>query len=168
MFKNLADEIKALNSDVKNAANSERAKKLRKKLLCIGLPIAIIGFAGVLTCFILFATAGFDAFGDHGFTARVMVPFVLIIPFAIIGSVGSAISSLGFKIIIVGYTSDLIDETVGNNCPKCGDKISQDEIFCSKCGFQLRKECPDCKTMNSHKDKFCKKCGKQLETKQEE
>ena len=162
MFKNLADEIKALNSDVKNAATSERAKKLRKKLLSIGLPLAIIGFVGVFTCFVLFATAGFDAFDEHGFTARVLVPFFLIIPCAFIGSIGAAISSLGFRIVVVGYTSDLIDETVGNNCPNCGDKISPDEIFCSNCGYQLKKECPLCKTINSHKDKFCKKCGKEL------
>ncbi|MBP5466529.1 MAG: zinc ribbon domain-containing protein [Clostridia bacterium] len=162
MFKNLADEIKALNSDVKNAANGERAKKLRKKLLSVGLPIAIIGFVGVFTCIVLFTTAGFDAFGEHGFTARVLVPFFLIIPFAVVGGFGSTIASLGFKIVIVGYTSDLIDETVGNNYPNCGDNISQDEIFCSNCGYQLKKECPDCKTINSHKDKFCKKCGKEL------
>lgn len=162
MFKNLADEIKALNSGVKNAANSERAKKLRKKLLSIGLPMAIIGFIGVFTCFVLFATAGFGAFGERGFTARLLVPFFLFIPFAVVGGIGSTIASLGFKIVIVGYTSNLIDETVGNNCPNCGDNVNQDEIFCSNCGYQLKKECPDCKTINSHKDKFCKKCGKEL------
>lgn len=162
MFKSLMDEIKALNSDVKNTANSEKAKKLRKKLLSIGLPLAILGFVGVFTCFILFATAGVDAFDDHGFTARVLVPFFLIIPCAVVGSIGAAIASLGFRIVVVGYTSQLIDDTVGNNCPNCGDTISPDEIFCSKCGYQLRKECPNCKTINSHEDKFCKKCGTEL------
>ena len=162
MFTNLANEIKELNSDVKNVANSERAKKLRKKLLSIGLPLAFVGFVGVFVCFVLFATAGFDAFDEHGFTARVLVPFLLIIPCAAVGSIGTIIASLGFRIVVVGYTSDLIDETVGNNCPNCGDKISPDEIFCSKCGYQLRKECPNCQTINSHEDKFCKKCGTEL------
>lgn len=162
LFSGLEEEIKALNSNVKNVANSEKAKKLRKKLLSIGLSMAIIGWIGVFVCFILFATAGMAAFGDNGFTARLLVPFILFIPFGAIGSIGSNIASYGFKIIITGYTTDLIDETVGNNCPKCGDKINEDEMFCSKCGFQLRKECHDCKTINSYKDKFCKKCGKEL------
>lgn len=162
MFKNLEEEIKALNSDVKSVANCEKAKNLRKKLLSIGLTMAIVGFVGVFVCFVLFATAGFDAFGENGFTARVLVPFFLFIPCGIIGGIGSTIASYGFKIVVVGYTTNLIDETVGNNCPKCGDKINQDEIFCSKCGFQVKKECPECKTINSHKDKFCKKCGKEL------
>ena len=162
LFSGLSEEIKALNSDVNNVANSERAKKLRRKLLSIGLPIAIIGYLGVFVCFVLFATAGFNAFGENGFTARVLVPFILFIPCGVVGVIGSSIASLGFKIVVTGYTTQLIDEAVGNNCPKCGDKVDKDEMFCSKCGFQLRKECKGCKTINSHKDKFCKKCGKEL------
>ena len=80
MFKNLQETIHALNADVKNVANCEKAKRLRKKLLSIGLPLAIGGFVGVFVCFILFATAGFDAFGPNGFTARIIVPFVLFLP----------------------------------------------------------------------------------------
>ena len=162
LFSGLGEEIKALNSDVKNIANSKRAKKLRKKLLAIGLPMAIVGFVGIFVCFILFATAGFSAFGENGFTAIVLIPFILFIPCGILASIGTTIASYGFKIIITGYATELIDETVGNNCPKCGDKISSDEFFCSNCGYQVRKECSNCKTINSHKDKFCKKCGKEL------
>lgn len=162
LFSGLGEEIKALNSDVKNVANSEKAKKLRKKLLLIGLPMAIIGFVGVFVCFVLFVTAGFSAFGENGFTARVLVPFILTIPCAVVGGIGGTIASYGLRIVVTGYATELIDETVGSNCPKCGDKIGNDEFFCSKCGYQVRKECPNCKTINSHKDKFCKKCGKEL------
>lgn len=162
LFSRLSEEIKTLNNDVKDIANCERAKKLRKKLLSIGLPMAIIGFLGVFVCFALFATAGSNTFGENGFTARILVPFILFVPCGIVCGIGLAISLLGFKIVITGFTTQLIDETVGNNCPKCGDKVYEDEIFCSKCGFQVKKECPQCNTINSHKDKFCKKCGKEL------
>lgn len=162
LFSGLSEEIKSLNSDVKNITNSDKAKKLRKKLLSIGLPMAIIGFLGVFVCFILFVTAGHSAFGENGFTARILVPFILFVPCSVVGSIGLTIASYGFKIIVTGYATNLIDETAGNNCPECGDKIDKDEMFCSKCGYQVRKECPDCKTINSYKDKFCKKCGKEL------
>lgn len=162
LFNGLSEEVKRLNSDIKNVANSEKAKKLRKKLLSIGIPMAIVGFLGVATCFVLFVTAGFDAFGPNGFSTRILIPFFLFIPCGIVGSIGLTIASYGFKIVITGYTTELIDETVGNNCPICGDQIDSDEIFCSKCGYQVKKECPNCKTVNTHKDKFCKKCGKEL------
>lgn len=162
MFESLTAEITRLNNSAKTVANCEKAKNLRKKLLSIGLSMAIPGFIGLFLCFILFVTAGSNAFGDHGFTARVMVPFLLFIPCGIIGSIGAAIAQLGFKILITGYTTNLIDECVGNNCPNCGDVITEEEIFCSKCGTKLKYECQNCKTINSLKNKYCSKCGKEL------
>ena len=152
MFRNLNEEIKSLNSDVNNVANSERAKKLRKKLLGIGIPMVVVGFLGVIACFILIPT---------GIISPMLIPAIFL-PCGLIATIGMSIASMGFRIVVAGYTSNLIDDTVGNNCPKCGDKIDADEMFCSKCGFQVKKECPNCKTINSHKDSFCKKCGKEL------
>ena len=162
MFKNLNETIIALNKGVKNVANCEKAKKLRKKLLSIGLPLAIGGFLGLFVCFVLFATAGFDAFGPDGFTARIIVPFVLFLPCGIIGGIGSMITSFGLKIVIAGYTTNLIDETIGNNCPTCGDAINSEMLFCSKCGTKLKNECSNCKHINHHKNDFCEKCGTKL------
>lgn len=162
MFKNLRETIKELNADVKNVANSEKAKKLRKKLLATGLPMAIGGFLGVFICFTLFATAGFDAMGPNGFSARIMVPFLLFIPCGILGGIGFMIASLGFKIIVTGYTTNLINETVGYNCPNCGETINSEMFFCSKCGTKVKKECSNCKYPNSHKNDFCEKCGAKL------
>lgn len=162
MFKNLQETIKSLNADVKDVTNCEKAKKLRKKLLSIGLPMAIGGFLGVFICFVLFATAGFGAFGENGFTARIIVPFVLFIPCGCIGGIGAVITSLGLKIVITGYTTNLIDEVVGNNCPDCGETINPEMNFCSKCGAKVRKECPNCKHINNHKNDFCEKCGTKL------
>ena len=161
MFKSLEETIKALNADVKNVANCEKAKKLRKKLLAIGLPLAICGFLGVFICFALFAT-GSMGMGHNGFSARIMVPFILFLPCGFIGMIGSNIASLGFKIVVTGYTTNLINETVGNNCPNCGETINEDMLCCPKCGTMVRNECSKCKHINSHKNDYCEKCGTKL------
>ncbi|MBQ6979208.1 MAG: zinc ribbon domain-containing protein [Clostridia bacterium] len=163
MFKNLYETIKSLNADVNNVANCEKAKKLRKKLLSIGLSIGICGLLGVFVCFAFAATAGFDAFGPNGPTARIMIPFLLFIPCSIVAVIGFAIASLGFKIVITGYTTDLINETIGNTCPNCGETLRQETIFCPKCGTKLKKECPNCKHVNDYKSEFCSQCGTKLD-----
>ena len=163
MFDNLRETIRGLNADVKNVANCQRARKLKSTLLLIGLPLAIIGFGGVFVCFALFATAGFDAFGPNGFTPRILVPFLLFIPCGVVGAIGARLASLGFKIVVTGYTTNLIDEVVGNNCPHCGAEYSAASRFCPKCGRQVRKECPHCQHINSHKNAYCEKCGHKLD-----
>lgn len=163
MFKNLQETIKALNADVNNVANCEKAKKLRRKLLTIGLPLAIGGYLGAFICFILFATAGESGFGPNGFTARLIIPFVLFMPCGVIGSIGASITSLAFKIIITGYTSDLINETVGNNCPNCKNTIDLDSFYCPNCGEKTRIKCMNCNHINSYKNNFCENCGNELE-----
>lgn len=162
MFKNLQESIKALNADVKTVANCEKAKKLRKKLLTIGLILSICGYLGVFICFILFVTAGSGAFSSSGFTPRILIPFILFVPCGFIGGLGSMITTLGLKIVITGYTSDLIDETVGNNCPTCGSTIDLDAYYCTKCGTKIKIECPNCKKINSYKNNYCESCGTKL------
>ena len=130
-FNGINEEIKALNSDVNNVANSERAKKLRKKLLSIGLPMAIIGWLGVFVCMAVAAISGFSGALMYGPSAGEIIAFVLFMPCGFVGVIGVSIASYGFKIVVTGYATQLIDETVGNVCPKCGDKIDKDEIFCS-------------------------------------
>ncbi len=162
MFSNLRDEIIKLNSDVKTVAGCERAKNLRGKLLKIGIPLAAGGFLGAFVCFILFATAGFDAFGENGPTARLLVPFILFLPCGAVGAIGSTIAGLGLKIVVTDYASNLVDETVGNHCPSCGEGVEGDQVFCAKCGTKLKKTCPDCQYDNGGEDEYCRKCGKKL------
>ena len=162
MFKGLRDEIVKLNSDVKNVANCERAKKLRRTLLTIGLLMAIGGGIGVLVCMYLFMSAGPDAVGPNGFTSRILTPFILFPVFGIVSGIGGTITKLGFSIVVTGYVADLSDSVVGTNCPKCGDRVDEGEMFCSKCGTAVRKQCYSCNHINDVKDEYCTKCGAKL------
>lgn len=164
MFNNIRDEILRLNSDVNDVVNCEKARKLKKKLLCIGLPMAIIGFLGLFTCFVLFATAGFDAFGPNGFTNRIIIPFILFLPFGFVGMIGASITSLAMKIVVIGYGTNFVDQAKGNRCPKCGDVVETNELFCTKCGTPLQLKCPKCGMINDYKNDFCKNCGEKLKT----
>ena len=78
MFNNLRNEIVELNKDVNNVANSERAKALRKKLITIGLVLAILGFGGVFVCFILFVTVQYVTLINVGIHNTMNIMFQII------------------------------------------------------------------------------------------
>lgn len=164
MFQGLRKEIIRLNSDVKNVANSEKAKKLRKKLMSIGLPMMIGGFIGVFACFIAFTLGGFTSVesGNFGFPTGVLIPFFLFLPCGIVGGIGLILFRLALSIIITGYAANLVEETVGNVCPKCKNPIEANESFCGKCGTQIVKKCPACGKNNEIKNEYCSKCGNKL------
>lgn len=159
MFKNLSEEIKLLNSDVKTVANCEKAKKLRKRLLSIGIPLAVVGFVGA---FVLMGIIFLMPTNEASMQTSVILSLI-IFPLFFMGGIGASITAYGLKIAVVGYTTNLVDETVGNVCLKCGDKIESDELFCSKCGEPVKKVCPNCKTINDIKSSFCKNCGTKLD-----
>ncbi len=165
MFNGLRDQVMALNNDVNNVANSEKAKALRSKLLKIGVPLLVLGVLGVLGCFTAFTISSINSVNSGataGFPVGVIVPFLLFLPSGMLMAVGGTITSLGVKIVITGYTSKLISDEAGNNCPNCSDPIGEGETFCTKCGTKLFNKCVKCETMNSEKDKFCKKCGNDI------
>ena len=164
MFENLREEIRLLNSDVNNVANSEKAKALRSKLLKIGITLAAIGFGGAFLCFVTFAVMGFMSVQSFSgdFPIFVIIPAILFVPFGALGSIGALLIALALTIVVTGYTSNLVEENVWERCPKCGDRITKEELFCSKCGRQLRKTCSQCGTVNDPSDNYCKKCGNRL------
>lgn len=159
---NLTDYIKLLNANVADLAYQEKAKKLKRNLLVWGGIAVGVGGIGILICFILFATAGFDSFTSTGFSARVLIPFCLFPVFGIISGIGGVLLKFGLAILIGGATSRFVDKATNNRCPVCGDTIQDDEIFCSKCGTPVRKKCPVCGEIQDPKAQFCKKCGTKL------
>lgn len=164
MFRNLRNEIILLNADVKNVANSEKAKKLRKKLFNIGIPLTVIGLAGVFTCFVLFTCFGIQSVQEGvGFPSAILVPFFLIIPFAIMGSIGTSLISIASKIVITSYTANLVDSVVRDTCPNCGNTLNGNENFCSKCGTAVQKKCPKCGHINKKENCFCEQCGERID-----
>lgn len=49
-------------------------------------------------------------------------------------------------------------------CEKCGNQLTENDIFCSKCGAKVMQEnksifCTNCGKENSQEDKFCMCCG---------
>ena len=161
MSNKLGNIIKELNANVDNASNSEKAKKWRKKLISIGLPMAIIGIIGLIVAVILFITSSQNVLNssDSMKIPNMVLPSVLFIISMFLCVIGFTIAYLGFQIVIVGVTSKVINDAVGDNCPKCGDIITEDEVYCSKCGTQLRLKCSKCGHINSVKYDYCENCG---------
>ena len=160
-FKHLGTVIKNLNSNLNDVVNSEKAKELRKKLIKIGSILLIIGIVSIVAAFTMFIIGGTNMAFD-GFSPLVIVGSVLIIPSFIAIAFGIMLIHYGLAIIITGYTTNVIDTSVGERCPKCGDPISAGEIYCTKCGEPLAKKCPSCGHANSVKSDYCEKCGTKL------
>ena len=171
MFKDLEKTIKRLNSNVSSVTNCRKAKELRQKLLIIGGLLIAVGIAGALTCVIMGIRGmmtSFDNFTNlesknrFGSAGNSFMFFIYAIPFLAILAVGIKVLRLGLSILVTGYATKLIDQTVGNNCPNCGQAIEDNKSFCPKCGYQLIKECENCGFANHFKNEYCEKCGKKL------
>ena len=57
-------------------------------------------------------------------------------------------------------------------CPKCGERIPDDSVFCQECGYKLesdrKKRCEICGTYNDWDAMFCERCGQPLEDEEPE
>lgn len=48
------------------------------------------------------------------------------------------------------------------DCPKCGSQLYPGYVFCSNCGFEIKKKCSECGVMVNRDSKYCYHCGNQL------
>lgn len=162
MLKTIKDAINEINSGLHDKVNNEKAIKLKKKLLNISIPLIIIGVIGITVSFVLFVTAGKNAFTDNGFSARIIIPMVTLIVFGFILAVGFSLLSLALKIVVTQYATNLISEETSEFCPVCHAKINENSVFCTSCGKQIKKQC-SCGQVNDLNSSFCSKCGKKLD-----
>lgn len=162
-LKNLKTTVKELNSNVNNVANTEKAKQLKDKLLKYGIPLSIVGGVGVLIAIIL-GVGAFSALMESKkvLPVAIILPIVFFVIFSALLSIGITFLIFGLKIMVVEYTSDIIEESFGCNCPKCGARINDQTVYCPTCGVLLKKECSNCKHINNPRATFCEKCGKKL------
>ncbi len=144
-----------------NALNSEKAARIRKILIICGGTGIIIGLVVFAVGMYLFVSTGFSNFGKD-MNIGLMVGSMLMVPGGwLLVAVGLAAVSAGMKIIVAGAGAKIIDTY--DKCPKCGDKVETDEMYCDKCGEPLLKmKLCSCGTQNDLKSGYCKTCGKRL------
>lgn len=162
MFHNLKDTILKLNADVSDLANQEKAKALRKKLLTAGGICGGVGGVGVIACFVAFGVLSFTYVQSFSTSfGYALIPFFLMIPFAVALVIGMILLRFGLSILIAGVTTKFVDKSLNRRC-ECGNTLEVNEKFCPKCGRPAVKVCPKCNTQNDLKDEFCSNCGNKL------
>ena len=152
-----------LAQKAKETTNSKEAEAIKRKLIRIGLIMAILGIGGAFACFVSFVICSFSMVNNMSFSPLISIPFILFIPCGFVGGIGATILNLGLGIVVAKGTVNFLD--TNSYCPNCGDVISEDEKYCSKCGKPLlvNKVCNNCHKENDIDAKYCINCGNKLD-----
>lgn len=162
LFAKLIEKANEQMDKVDGTINGEPAKKIRKKLLTRGGVGAGVGIMMIIAGLITFSVGEFVSVESMTTVSisTIIGPIIFILG-GFITAFSIAAIRAGLAIVITGAATKVLN--VNKHCQNCGDIIDENELFCNKCGANLRenKIC-ECGTQNDVDDIYCRKCGKKL------
>ncbi len=155
----IMDYVKSINASVNDLVSQEKAKKIRKRLIIIGIICLVLGVVILSYSMISSILSFFEGMESMYFNFQHgMISFILFIPGSFLLMAGITLLRAGLAILFTKETSNFVDKTINDRC-SCGHTITSDQMFCPKCGRPTRQVCSNCGHVLEPKDEYCRKCG---------